>query len=318
MRLSWRTIWRHSEGGLIFRPVASSIVPKTKILVVGNSMPERGGIALALRRRGFSVPSVSTFELKFATALEQPDLVLVDVERLNAQEVTTLLKEGASGFQVVLFADRRLSELRDLAASCRAAWYFRKPPTADEVVTVVETFLGRKGLESRREAVDFVTCARESTRSQFVASCSFPFLIGTTGNVARSRRPRTAAVLDPDVLRQVVRASWQPPAMLALPVCKATDSPLEWITVGRAPESDIVIEHATLSNIHAHFLPKGGGLQLADAGSLNGTWVGGRLLEPNGPPSPILESGDVVRFGELEFAFVTPNVAWDRLRVNVR
>jgi CheY-like chemotaxis protein len=307
-------------------PGASSMDPRLKILVVSNAADGREEITLALGDAGFDARAASTFELKFAVALEQPDLVLVDVARMEGDEVASLLKDGAPTVVAILFADRPLSDLRGIAASCRASWYFCKPSTASEIAGEVDSFVRQRqaGLGVSPEPaprVDPVSLARQSTRSQFITACRFPLLVGKSSDVARPRRPRTAAVLDPDILREVASQpppSFRAPAMLALAICKARETPLDWITVGRAPDADLVIEHATLSSIHAHFLPSASGLQLADAGSLNGTWVAGRFLEPNGPPSPILESGDSVRFGELEFTFLSPNSAWDTLRVNVK
>jgi pSer/pThr/pTyr-binding forkhead associated (FHA) protein len=147
-----------------------------------------------------------------------------------------------------------------------------------------------------------VILARTSTRSQFVAGCPFPFLVSKSSLVARPSRPRTAGVLDGDVLLAMdeqVRVARSKTSVMALPIRKATDAPGDKITVGRTLSADVIIEHATVSEIHAAFLREEGGFHLADAGSRNGTWVSGRLLAPDGSPSPVIESGESVRFGEL-------------------
>jgi CheY-like chemotaxis protein len=94
---------------------------KPKILLVGDSKTERDGLELALGRRGFEVKVSSTFELKFAVALEQPDLVLVDVGELGADQVARLVTDEEADFKVALFSDRPAPELRELAAKCHAA-----------------------------------------------------------------------------------------------------------------------------------------------------------------------------------------------------
>jgi len=175
---------------------------------------------------------------------------------------------------------------------------------------------------------DYVTLARGSTRSEFVEVCPFPFLISHESASmvsSRRRRPRTAAVLDPEVMRAVVqaeqamRASLTAHRRLAVFAIRPTrDASQRWISVGRANDSDIVIDHATMSNVHAHFLPVEGRVALADAGSKNGTWVGGQLLERHGAASGLIASGDMVRFGELEFTYLASHAAWDVLRVNAR
>jgi two-component system, NtrC family, response regulator AtoC len=63
------------------------------------------------------------------------------------------------------------------------------------------------------------------------------------------------------------------------------------VVIGRGQDADIVIDHKTLSRAHAK-LTLGVHLTIRDAGSRNGTIVGGRLLAPNeallvAPGSPI-------------------------------
>ncbi len=78
------------------------------------------------------------------------------------------------------------------------------------------------------------------------------------------------------------------------------------VTLGRAPDNDVVIPDRSVSRRHA-FLKRGpqGGFQMLDAGSSNGTTINGAsvLAKGSGPPSP-LRSGDTVKLGGLEFTFV--------------
>ncbi len=46
-----------------------------------------------------------------------------------------------------------------------------------------------------------------------------------------------------------------------------------WITVGRAPTSDIVLDEDFVSSTHARFVPRGQFYFVEDLGSTNGTFV---------------------------------------------
>jgi hypothetical protein len=76
------------------------------------------------------------------------------------------------------------------------------------------------------------------------------------------------------------------------------------ITLGRAPDCDIVIEDATVSRIHAFFRrePHTGMWQVVDAESHNGTFLAGVIIVP-GRPMPLFERA-ALRFGGVEMAFL--------------
>jgi DNA-binding winged helix-turn-helix (wHTH) protein len=69
--------------------------------------------------------------------------------------------------------------------------------------------------------------------------------------------------------------------------------------VGRAPEADISLDHASVSRRHARILVTKRGATVEDLGSKNGTRVGrGRIKVPT-----TLEDGDRVRFGSVALTF---------------
>ena len=70
-------------------------------------------------------------------------------------------------------------------------------------------------------------------------------------------------------------------------------------TLGRHPDCTIVIDAGAVSRFHAKVIAGNGGHQVADAGSRNGTFLNGELLEQ---PTP-LKHGDVIRISEVEFVF---------------
>jgi VWFA-related protein len=69
--------------------------------------------------------------------------------------------------------------------------------------------------------------------------------------------------------------------------------------VGRGPNNQIVLSDVTVSRQHAKIKAEGDQFLLYDLGSANGTTVNGaKVTEP-----VILNDGDIVRFGEVEFRF---------------
>jgi len=67
------------------------------------------------------------------------------------------------------------------------------------------------------------------------------------------------------------------------------------LVVGR--EADVTIEDPLISRRHAAIRPVGGGLEIEDLGSLNGTWVNGVRIEGR----RALEGGDLVQLGAASF-----------------
>ncbi len=76
------------------------------------------------------------------------------------------------------------------------------------------------------------------------------------------------------------------------------------ITIGRAGTADIRVNASGVSKQHAMFVLSGGKVYLADAGSTNGTHVGGKRLRKRERVE--LEPGDTLRIGELQASFHSP------------
>jgi len=70
----------------------------------------------------------------------------------------------------------------------------------------------------------------------------------------------------------------------------------EQITVGRAPDNDIVIDHASISGTHAVFDLVDGRYNLSDLESTNGTFVEGAAIGADAP----LANGMKIVFGTVE------------------
>lgn len=82
------------------------------------------------------------------------------------------------------------------------------------------------------------------------------------------------------------------------------------VTVGRADNNDIVIEHASVSKFHAFFKHDGGIWTVRDAPSLNGTTVDGEAADRATP----IHTGQVVAFGDVvEAVLVDAEALYSRL-----
>jgi hypothetical protein len=74
------------------------------------------------------------------------------------------------------------------------------------------------------------------------------------------------------------------------------------LNVGRASDSDLYLNHPSVSKIHAAILMnREGTLLVSDTGSTNGTYINGRRIAYG--EARHLEDGDVVGFGDVEVRF---------------
>jgi len=74
------------------------------------------------------------------------------------------------------------------------------------------------------------------------------------------------------------------------------------LNVGRVADNDLVLNHPSISKIHAAILMnREGTLLVSDTGSTNGTFINGRRI--NYGEARQIEDGDVVGFGDVEVRF---------------
>jgi pSer/pThr/pTyr-binding forkhead associated (FHA) protein len=71
-------------------------------------------------------------------------------------------------------------------------------------------------------------------------------------------------------------------------------------TLGRHPDSDIFLDDVTVSRRHAEVRRVGNGFEVADAGSLNGTYVNQARVEHER-----LNNGDEVQVGKFKLVYVS-------------
>jgi hypothetical protein len=163
---------------------------------------------------------------------------------------------------------------------------------------------------------DFVADALERSQAQFAGAYGFPFLIGAVSTKPVTGPTPTWRGDEPyvDVNRLTAeRAQHAAEGRLVLAVRKIQESFPSMITVGRTKNNDVVLPDPRVSKFHAYFRLQGGGWELADAGSVNGTRIGDLVLPPKGQPHPV-HFGDQLRFGDLVLTFMDPNTTWQALR----
>lgn len=76
------------------------------------------------------------------------------------------------------------------------------------------------------------------------------------------------------------------------------------LSVGRDPHADIFLNDVTVSRAHATLTVAGSEVAVADAGSLNGTYVNGVCVD-----KALLRDGDVLQIGTFQMVFLGPKGA---------
>jgi hypothetical protein len=165
---------------------------------------------------------------------------------------------------------------------------------------------------------DWLAVARRVGREPFCRHNGFWFLVGRHA-MLRPDRPRNTLVMEippglpggPPGVPQLIGESVE---TLVFAVRKVQQAFPHMITVGRTGNNDIVISDVSISKFHAWFRAADDGkLELADAGSRNGTWVGEDKLEPKAMSQVSMRSR--VRFAKLQFTALDAGAFWDQAQV---
>ncbi|NDJ25987.1 FHA domain-containing protein [Nostoc sp. B(2019)] len=84
----------------------------------------------------------------------------------------------------------------------------------------------------------------------------------------------------------------------------------EWV-IGRAPDSDIILDSLDVSRLHGKFLLKGGSYYFCDLGSRNGSIVNGEQAEED--QLYILKDGDTIQIGDYLLIVEPVNLLFEQL-----
>ena len=146
--------------------------------------------------------------------------------------------------------------------------------------------------------------AKALARDQFEERHGRAFLLLSAAELATAHPTITEVRLDDDSHARV--ESTASLSLIVFKVRRNGRSASHLITLGRAPDNDVVVPDVSVSRFHA-FVKEGGPGHwlLQDAGSTNGSTVNGRSVPRQGHgPSTELSSGDDVRLGQVELTFL--------------
>jgi len=163
---------------------------------------------------------------------------------------------------------------------------------------------------------DLVPIARSCTAETFAARFPHPFLFGrevleeefnfqtavtNESSAEHGRNPAGAGLR----IRH-----WVIPVKKPSPDAPGQDR----VFLGRAESNDICVPHPTVSKLHGYFTRDPGSVTrwfLVDLGSVNGTRVNGKALEPRARHD--LMDGDHLCFGRCLFQWLSPNKLHERI-----
>ncbi len=98
--------------------------------------------------------------------------------------------------------------------------------------------------------------------------------------------------------RMVEGAGAPAPDRSCCPRATGSPSPRRVITIGRHPDSNMVLADANVSRNHAEIRPQGDKYVVVDLGSTNGSRVNGVRVD-----TQVLEDGDELTFGNTRMRF---------------
>ena len=163
--------------------------------------------------------------------------------------------------------------------------------------------------------MDLATLALSLTRDQFRSRFDCFVLCSDLGIGQATRPQRTEAFVAKDKLVAEEKTESytgpMPGSPFAAPLVKVQETFPSMIMLGRTLNNDIVIGDTSISKFHAFFRIGPGSIDVADAGSRNGTFVGDKKLAPK--QMERLRPGDRVRFARLAFQLLDAPSCWDWL-----
>jgi hypothetical protein len=154
--------------------------------------------------------------------------------------------------------------------------------------------------------MDLATLVVQLTRDEFRARFGCYFLCADL-SVERATRPQRTEAFAIDDTQSYQGPLPGPP--FAAPIVKVQEQYPSMITLGRTANNDIVIGDTSISKFHAFFRLAPGLVEVTDAGSRNGTFVGAKRLEPK--QIATLRPGDLLRFARMSFQLLDAPACWD-------
>ena len=156
---------------------------------------------------------------------------------------------------------------------------------------------------------EFLAAAAPAVLVRYLASATDPAEAGA-GSLTMTL-DQDAEVADEPVDETLPHGKFTPePAEMELyPLAKKPGASFrDRITIGRTSNNDVVIADHSVSRLHA-YVRRTDGWMVADAGSKNGSWLDGVLLEPRREKP--LAPGATIRFGDVQLAFYRSEELFD-------
>jgi hypothetical protein len=160
-----------------------------------------------------------------------------------------------------------------------------------------------------------VELARALSREEFAKALTCWFLVIL--DAGEEEPPSSFETMDVSASAHKFLAP-KPSTPLVHAIVKAEGNPYpDRISVGRARNCDVVLRHATVSKLHAHFLPKPGDkLEIVDLGSQVGTRVNGQPVAANEPRA--VAPGTILLLGRVAARIADARAAYDLLKAQER
>ena len=157
----------------------------------------------------------------------------------------------------------------------------------------------------------YLALARSATVAEFVSRSNAAFLLKRP-HVKLLQLPAPSTITFETRLTTIDVDPYATEWRLA-PVKKRDGNPFpDRISIGRAPNCDIVIRLPSISKVHAHIVIHDGQYSLVDNGAANSTFINrGRLKDKVAVP---MRFGDKIALGSIEFEFVDAKNLYQILR----
>jgi pSer/pThr/pTyr-binding forkhead associated (FHA) protein len=154
------------------------------------------------------------------------------------------------------------------------------------------------------------------SREQFFGKIQVPHVLITTTVAGRESGFQTVKFTK----EAVTESRGSSKGTMILPVRKRPEANAfgMMITIGRAANNDLVIEHQKISKFHAYFRQTGDEWRICDANSRNGTEVSEVEVTPGQDGLPVF-SGSRVRLGKaVTLVFLAPAELYTRCLADAR
>jgi len=144
------------------------------------------------------------------------------------------------------------------------------------------------------------------------------FFMLQRGTVEQDDRPKwerfSTVAIDLETIREAAAGPASDHLIFAVPDKGIAPFP-DWVTIGRANTNLIVVDHTSISKLHAFFVREGEAHHLYDGRSLNGTGINeAEAPRYGGSSKAVVNSGDRLRFGSTYFLFLDASALWSLLR----